>query len=1061
MTRDRFARKVLSAACILLCCLTPRLVAASGTPAPDPTGLTQPADLGNLKYRLIGPAWGGRITRVAGVPGDGRTFYAATASSGIWKSEDGGFRWHPIFDQQTTATVGSITVAPSDPNVLYAGSGEANIRGNVVPGDGIYRSLDAGKSWIHVWKQRGQIGTMAIHPRDARIAYAAVLGSAFGSNPERGVYRTTDGGEIWVKVLGKDEFTGASDVALDPSNPNIVFAGLWQTLREPWHLTSGGPGSGLYVSRDGGSSWKQLQENGLPKGIWGKVGVAVAPSDGTRVYALIEAEEGGLFRSDDGGEKWIRINSDRRLRQRAWYYSTITVHPTNPDELWCPQVPLLRSSDGGKSFEMVAGLHHGDHHDLWIDPVHPHRIIDGNDGGVDVSLDGGKTWFAPPMPICQFYHVSVDSRMPFHVAGAMQDIGTAQGPSNSLFSPGIRNTDWYSVGGGEAGHVVSHPTEPEIVYAGEYGGYISRYDHRTRQAVNVSIYPENPSGHGGEDLKYRFQWTAPIAVSPHDPEVVYHAANVIFRSRDRGQTWAAISPDLTRNDFSKQKWSGGPITGDNTGVEIYGTVFALAESPVTAGVIWAGSDDGLVHLSRDGGNAWARVSDSIPELPEWGTVSMIEPSRSDPGTAYVVVDAHRLDDPRPYLYRTRDWGRTWESLTAELPADVYLHAVREDPVNHRVLYLGTERGVAFSRDAGRTWQSLRLNLPTVPVHDLQVTGDHLVIGTHGRSLWILDDLSVIRHPPATSDNQPYLYPAPTAVSWVYGHSISGDWRGENPPAGALIYYRLGEKPDREFALEILDESGRLVRTLSGTEPALARSSEYEREERELLKAWVIPAESGINRAVWDLRWDGAEMIPGGILDAGYPRFGPVALPGRYQLRLRVGEAVLEGSLDLVADPRSRVSMPELRSQLDFALKVRDAVSRLTRNVLQVQSIRSQLQERLALPGVEKASPAVVESAQTLISRLDTLESKFHNPRAQVLYDVLAQQGGAQLYSRLAPLLMWAVSGTNSPPQGLSEMFSAQARELERLQSDLGELVRDITAWNRQAGAAGIPVIWLQ
>ncbi|MCI0445702.1 glycosyl hydrolase, partial [bacterium] len=483
-----------------------------------------------LKYRSIGPAWGGRVSRAAGVPGNPSVYYFAGAASGVWKTVDGGATWKSIFDDQPISSIGSIAIAPSDPNVIYVGSGEANIRGNVAAGNGIYKSTDAGKTWNHVWKQEGQIGTMIVHPTNPDIAFAAVLGHAFGPNPERGVYRTTDGGKTWQQVLKKDNDTGASDVAMNPNNPNILFAGMWHARRLPWDLISGGPGSGLFVSKDGGNTWKQLQENGLPGGIWGKVGVAVAPSDGRRVYALIEANDGGLFRSDDSGENWTKATANRLIRQRAWYYTTITVHPTNPNEVWFPQVPMVKTIDGGQTLEIISGFAHGDHHDMWIDPKDPKRMIDSNDGGVEISLNGGETWYQPALPLGQFYHVSVDSRVPFYVAGAQQDIGTAQGPSRSLTNRGIRTAEWHSVGGGEAGHVVSDPSDPNIVYAGEYLGYISRYDHRTKQAYNISAYPENGSGHGVADLKYRFQWTAPIATSPHNTKVVYHGSNVLFKT---------------------------------------------------------------------------------------------------------------------------------------------------------------------------------------------------------------------------------------------------------------------------------------------------------------------------------------------------------------------------------------------------------------------------------------------------------------------------------------------------------------------------------------------------
>jgi photosystem II stability/assembly factor-like uncharacterized protein len=764
------------------------VVSISAQDTPKPGKPESPKAFKALKYRNIGPAAGGRVSRATGVPGNPLIYYAATASGGVWMSSDGGTTWKSVFDDQPVSSIGSIAVAPSDPNVVYVGSGEANIRGNVGAGNGIYKTTDGGKTWTHVWDQEGQIGTMVVHPKNADIAFAAVLGHAFGPNPERGVYRTRDGGKTWQQVLKKDSDTGASDVAIDPSNPNVLFAGFWQARRFPWDMQSGGPGSGLYVSRDGGDTWKQIKEHGLPDGVWGKVGVAVAPSDSTRVYALIEAEKGGLFRSDDGGDSWELVSANRALRQRAWYYTTLTVHPANPNEVWFPQVPMLKTIDGGKTIEYAKGIVHGDNHDLWFDPADPKRMIVANDGGVNVSRNGGASWYAPPLPISQFYHVAADNRRPYHVAGAMQDLGTAQGPSDNL-AGGIHLTDWHEVGGGEAGHVYSDPSDPNIVYAGEYLGIITRYDDRTKASRNVSAWPENPSGFGGEQMKYRFQWTAPISGSPFDPKVVYHGAQVIFRTRDGGQKWDVISPDLTRNDKSKQKWAGGPITGDNTGVETYGTVFAIAESPKQKGLIWAGSDDGLVHVTTDDGKSWKNVTASMPGFPEWGTVSMIEPSPFDANTAYVVVDAHRLDDMHPYLYATTDLGQTWRRLDGELAPNVYLHAVREDPKKRGQLYLGTERGVMYSPDHWQNWKPLQLNLPTVAVHDLVVKDDNLVLATHGRSLWILDDLAPIRAYDDKIATEPlYLFTPETATRWRYG---SNNWgtRGtfSNPPHGAAIY----------------------------------------------------------------------------------------------------------------------------------------------------------------------------------------------------------------------------------------------------------------------------------
>jgi photosystem II stability/assembly factor-like uncharacterized protein len=1010
-----------------------------------------PKELAGLAYRLVGPPAGGRVSRATGVPGDPFTYYAATASGGVWKSADGGISWKPVFDEQPTSSIGSIAVAPSDPNVVYVGSGEANIRGNVAQGNGIYKSTDAGKTWRHVWKQEGQIGTLVVHPKNADVAYAAVLGRPFGPNPERGVYRTRDGGRTWEKVLYQDPGTGASDVALDPRNPRIVFAGLWQARRRPWELTSGGPGSGLHVSRDGGSTWKRLTGKGLPEGIWGKVGVAIAPSDPRRVYALVEAEKGGLFRSDDGGETWTLASAHRALRQRAWYYTTLTVDPRNADVVWFPQVPMLKTVDGGRTIKSVKNLHHGDHHDLWIDPKQPRRMLAANDGGVDVSTDGGETWHAAALPISQLYHVSVDGSVPYRVMGAMQDLGTASGPSHSLSSAGITAGHWHTVGGGEAGHVVADPEDPAVVYAGEYLGIFTRYDRRSGQARNVSAWPDNPSGHGAAFPRYRFQWTAPIAVSPHDPKTVYHGANVLFRTRDGGQSWTAISGDLTRDDESKQRWSGGPITGDNTGAEYYCTIFAIAESPREAGLVWVGSDDGLVHLTRDGGASWTNLTASVPGLPEWGTVSLIEPSPHDPAVAYLVVDNHRMDDMRPYLWKTADYGRSWKSLAGGLAQDVYLHAVREDPKKKGLLFAGTERGVVFSPDDGASWKELKLNLPTVAVHGLVVKDDDLVVGTHGRSIWILDDLTPLREWSKETEASPvHLFSARPAVRWQLEPPVSSHDKGpgKNPPAGATVYYWLKDEPKGEVELEVLDEKGLLVRRLSSRKIEALAEDDPDPEEP---APKPLPKQAGLQRAVWDLRHAGATKIESAKIDSGDPGTGPLALPGRYTLRLRVDGQELTSALELRLDPRVSVARAELEEQLAFALALRDDLTRLSSTVHALRAVREQASARAALVRGRTGLEPFVQAADALKAKCDALEAKLHNPKAEIAYDILAMPGGAQLYSRLGPLYSWAGEGEGRPTQGMREVYAVLRQELDGLAAEWQAILdQDLPALNQKA-----------
>jgi photosystem II stability/assembly factor-like uncharacterized protein len=1044
-----------------------------------------------LKARSIGPAVGGRVCRACGVPGDPRTYYAACSMGGVWKSSDGGLTWKPIFDDQPVSSCGSIAVAPSDPNVLYVGSGEANIRGNVAAGNGIYKSEDAGKTWKHVWKQVGQIGTMIVHPRDSNIAYAAVFGKAFGPNEERGVYRTTDGGATWKRVLsrqgvlGKD--TGASDVTLDPKAPKVLFAGMWQARRTPWSLTSGGPGSGLFTSRDGGDTWTELVAppppdsddagrpappgkkycKGLPPEPWGKVGVALAPSDGRRVYALIEADKGGLFRSDDGGDTWKHVNDHRALRQRAWYYSTLTIDPTNPDVVWCPQVPLLKSIDAGETFHRPGDKgrepHHGDHHDIWIDPKDPKRVIDSNDGGVDISLDGGKTWFAPPLPIAQFYHIDVDNSIPYRVMGSMQDIGTGSGPSNSLTMSGIRLSDWLNIGGGEAGHVAADPKEPNIVYAGEYGGYLSRYDNRTGQFRNVSVFPFNPSGFAAKEVKYRFQWTAPILVSPHDSRVVYHAGNVLFRSPDSGKTWQKISEELTLNDKSKQEWSGGPITGDNTGAEVYCTIFALAESPMQEGLLWAGSDDGLVHVTRDGGKKWNPVTDNLKGLPKWATIRCIEPSRTEAGTAYLVADAHRLDDPRPYLYKTVDFGETWTSLTADLPKDVFLHVVRVDPKKQGMLYLGTETGLRYSTDDGKTWRPLKMNLPPVAISDLKVKGNDLVLGTNGRSIWILDDLTPVRERAEEAMRQDVrLFPVQPVIGWRLSHKLDTKFFGkgfENPPQGAIIHYELKRGTKREILLEIFDEKGEKVRTLSSKEEdppkrVLPDEGDYSKERPKPVK---LSAEPGLHRVVWDLRHAGAELIKNARLDAGLPEEGPFVLPGKYTLKLTFEGKTVSRVVEVRTDLRVHDPGEALVDQLVLALKVRDDITHLTKVVTQLRSLRQQITARDELFKENHAAATLLKEDKVLLERLEALEEKLHNPRAEVAYDILAQRGGAKLYSQLAWLFEALKEGDGAPSPGVKEQYAEQSHLFGEYQKEWEQLLdREVAKVNQTAKDLRVP-----
>src|SRR5580658_10167672 len=842
-----------------------------------------------LQYRLIGPFRGGRVVAVAGVVGQNDVYYFGATAGGVWKTTDGGLNWKPIFDKTKDASpaIGAIVVSESDPNVIYVGTGEACIRGNIVGGNGVYKSIDAGKTWRFVGlADTHAIGRLAVNPKNPDIAFVAALGHPFGDNEERGIFRTQDGGKTWQKVLYKDAKSGGIDVVFDPSNSNILFAALWQARRTPWSLDSGGPGSGLYRSIDGGTTWKELKGHGLPEGILGRIGVTVSGANPDRVWAVIEAEKGGIYRSDDGGDSWHLMTDDHRFRQRAWYYSHIFADPKSADTVYILNTGAYRSNDGGKTFSSIHAPH-GDNHGLWINPTNPKRLINGNDGGATISIDGGESWSSIyNQPTAQFYHVTTDNRFPYYIYGAQQDNSTVAIASASA-EGAIDRPDWYDVGGGESGYIAPDPNDPEIVYAGSYGGEITRYDHHTGEQQSINPWPVNPIGWAAADVKHRFQWTEPIVFSPYDARTMYFASEVLFKTTDSGMSWTIISPDLTRNDKSKQAASGGPITKDNTGVEVYDTIFSVVESPVQKDLIWAGTDDGLVQLTRDGGQHWENVTPKA--MPDWGTVSMIEASSRDAGTAYLAVERHKSDDFAPYVFKTTDFGKTWTKLTTGLPANDYVHAVRIDPRRPSLLFAGTEAGVYISFDDGAKWQPLQLNLPAAPVNDLVIKNTDLIVATHGRSFWVLDDITPLeQYEDSIPQQDAHLFTPAVASHTVFRGSFfapSGNV-GKNPPAGAVINYWLKtslKKPDQakppagadaakteatpsnsstgtektdtdkeeapKITLEILDSSGKVIRKY----PKKKEEPSDEGEEDFFSRggnAGSLPADAGLNRFVW-------------------------------------------------------------------------------------------------------------------------------------------------------------------------------------------------------------------
>jgi len=1021
--------------------------AAETTPAAQPSATSTGADsdkeesskpedkaFKGMHYRLIGPFRGGRSLTAAGVPGDPTTYYFGSTGGGVWKSTDGAMTWSPVFDKEGTSSIGSIAISSSNHNVLYVGTGEACIRGNISHGDGVYKSLDGGKTWKNVGlKDSRAIGKVIINPTNPDIAFVAALGHVYGSNAERGIFRTIDGGKTWEKVLYKDENTGGIDVAFDPHNPNILFGALWQARRTSWSMNDGGPGSGLYRSNDGGTTWKRLEEHGLPKGPYGKIGVAVG-ANSERVYALIEAHnpDGGLYRSDDGGENWQLVNPDHSLWQRPWYYMHVIADPRDENTLYIMDVDAYKSTDGGHLFNKVH-VPHGDNHGMWIDPLNTRRMIASNDGGVTITLDGGKNWTREDnQPTAQFYHVITDGATPYRVYGAQQDSGTVAIVSRSD-DGAIGISDWYDVGGGEAGYIAPDPRDPNVVYAADYQGNITRYDRHIGQVKAITEQPELSDAHGAANLEHRFQWTAPVMLSPHDPNTLYHGGEMLFKTTDGGMHWKAISPDLTRNDKSKQNVSGGDITLDDSGTEYYDTIFALAESPITKGLLWVGTDDGLIRLTQDEGKTWTNVTPK--DMPEWSRVSQIDLSPFDAGTAYVAVDRHQFDDLKPYIFKTSDYGKTWTKLGQGIPDTTFVRVVREDPKKKGLLYAGTEEGVYVSFNDGANWRPLKLNLPTVPVHDLVIKNNDLVVATHGRAFWILDDISPLRqYSEEINHKETFLYTPSTAYriqAGAAGERHPAKTSGQNPPAGAVMYYWLKDVPkaDSETKIEILDASGSVIRKYS--------SAEYNSLEEPIgpddkKPEKQIKPEAGLNRFVWDLRYEEAHHVPGYYLyEYGAGARGPVAVPGHYQVRLTVGAQTQTADFDLKLDPRVNVSQADLEAQFKLLLDTRDELSRVFDAVNQIQDVRSQLS------GLKRRLPQNA-SAKNISTAADDLEKKLVAIRDQFInLDISANEDSLayppQIDAKLAYLAMDTATADSAPTE-------AEQKQFEKLKRQSGELL---------------------
>jgi photosystem II stability/assembly factor-like uncharacterized protein len=1017
-----------------------------------------PAIVGGMKWRQVGPFRGGRVLAVAGVPGDPNTYYFGAVAGGIFKSTDGGLSWTPTFDNQSVSSIGAIAVADSDPNILYAGSGEACLRGNISYGDGVYKSTDAGLTWKNVGlKDTRHIGAVIIDPRNPDIALVAALGHAWGPNSERGVFRTADGGKTWQRVLYKDDNTGAIDVVFDPRNSSVVYASLWQVRRQPWYFNSGGPGSGLYKSVDGGLTWKQLQANGLPDGILGRIGIAVSGADSNRVYALIEAKEGGLFRSSDAGKSWTRVNDDERYRQRAWYFTHVFADPKQVDTVYVLNTGAFRSNDGGKTFDLLPAPH-GDHHGLWIDPTNPLRLINSNDGGVTISVDGGKTWSDQNnQPTAQFYHVAIDNHWPYRIYGAQQDNSTVAIASQSDEGV-IARQDWYDVGGGESGYISPDPRDPEIVYAGSDSSFITRHDHRTNQLTDVSPYPLDTSGNGADALKYRFQWTEPVLVSAYDSSVIYTASQFVLKSSDRGHSWAAISPDLTRNDKSKQKPSGGDITLDITSVEYYDTVFALAESPLQKGMLWAGTDDGLIQLTRDDGKNWENVTPK--GMPEWSMVSIIEASPNDAGTAYAAIDRHKLDDFNPFIYKTHDFGKTWTLINSGIPAGSYVRSVREDPKVKGLLYAGTETGVYFSADDGAHWQSLQLNLPTTPIHDLAVKDSDLVVATHGRSFWILDDISPLRQANAAIASEDFhLFQPASAVRLHFPDAVNRRRPvGDNPPKGAVLYYYLKAKPadKEEITIEISDAHGKRVRLLSNVKES---NQEQPPEWPDMEKpAYLLPSDVGMNRFAWDFRSDSPVQIPNSFYE-GLPPRGPLVVPGTYQVKLTVKGKSQSAPLNVTIDPRlqNQVTAADLQMETELAEKVKQDIDVLHRAVNQIRGLRVNLQTLEKWTAAGSPNSEVIAAAKALDQKMSPVEAnlmqvKMKSSESNLRYPNMLNEQYATLNDLIQSVDQSPTAQEVLVYDDLHQRLSAQLATWQQIQAT------DVPALNELMRKNGVPAL---
>jgi photosystem II stability/assembly factor-like uncharacterized protein len=997
-----------------------------------------------LDWTNVGPMRGGRSIAAAGSASRPNEYYFGATGGGLWKTVDGGQVWNPVTDGKIgSASVGAVGVCEANPDVVYIGTGERDLRGNIQPGDGVYKSTDAGKTWTHIgFEASRNIGKVAVDPGNCDRVFVAAMGHYGDPNPDRGIYRSTDGGQSWQKVLYRDDKTMGEDVVIDPTSPNTVYAALWEAWRKPWGMSSGGPGSGLFKSTDGGDHWTELTHNpGMPPKdqVIGKIGITVSPADHDRLYAIMEADSGGVFRSDDGGATWTRTNSEAKLRQRAFYYSHIYADPKNKDVVYAPNVGIFKSEDGGKTFKTALRPPHGDNHAMWIAPNDPQRLIETNDGGATVSVDGGKTWSPEDYRTAQFYRIAADSHKPYWLCGAQQDNSTVCMPGKDWnFLSGDRSPFFIDVGGGESGYIAPDPKDPNVYYAGSYGGDISRFDYATGELRAINPWPDNPMGYPSKDITERFQWTYPIVFSPVDPNVLYVASQHVFKSTDEGQSWERISPDLTRHDTTTMGSSGGPITKDESGVETYATIFAFAPTPQDENVLWSGSDDGYVNVTRDGGKTWTNVTPK--GMPDFVKITTIEPSPHQLGKAYMVGNKILLGDFTPYIYKTTDYGQTWTSIATGIPSNEVARSIREDPVRPGLLYLGTEKGVWISFDDGAHWQPLSRNLPVAPVADLAVVGHDLAISTHGRAFWVMYNIGPLRQlTPEVAQSSVHLFKPDSTTQAV--------------DRGVSVYYYL-KQPADTVTLEFLDPQGQLIQSFKGTPKPDTTQRGGEEEEFFGPRQARNPADKvGLNRFVWDMRYPGFKSFEGMVMWAARS-VGPEAVPGRYQVRLLANGETQTQPFDIVKDPRQKdVTLADLQARFDFAMKVRDRVTHANDAVLLIRGVNGQIKDRLT----QTKNRSIIRKGQDVNGKLTAVEDSIYQTKSHANEDPL--NFPIKLNNKLAALMTQVASGPTKPTSQDLQVYDMLSKQLDVQITQMNHVLDvDLAQLNQMLKKAGLPEV---